>query len=428
LVINVKRHGIIVKLFSGAVLMQAMLSATSLAVGLILIRRTSDVEYSYYILVTNAILLLTQLQNAYIQPSVVFRVTDETGDARSRGVFIGGLYREQRQLFLWAALATLAVAVVAAVLGYMSWQLLLIVIAGIAAALFALFREFFRIVLLAHRRPNDVLRGDVVYVLILICGTLVASVMPHAAAITAAFLAAAGLVGGLRQRRYLAAVEAWDPQGSPQVLRQIFSVGLWAAVGAGIHWAFAYGYNYIVAGALSVSSIAAIAATRQLIMPVNLISTGIGTFMFPTVAAWLQRTAARVVFIRLAMLSAGLILMCSVWLVIAWIFRDWIFEVILKKEFEQRDSLMILWFAIAIAIVLRDQLAYLLYARAKFLALSNITLISAVVSLTFAYFALRKVGQVGALYGVLVGELIGVAGIVWLSMLELRADKRRGPA
>jgi len=40
--------------------MQALLSGANFAVGLILIRRTNDLQYSYYVLATNALLLLTR--------------------------------------------------------------------------------------------------------------------------------------------------------------------------------------------------------------------------------------------------------------------------------------------------------------------------------------------------------------------------------
>ena len=66
-----KSKSLFVRMLSGAVLDQALLSAANFLVGLVLIRHTSDLQYGYYILVTNAFLLLTSLQNAYIAPAVV---------------------------------------------------------------------------------------------------------------------------------------------------------------------------------------------------------------------------------------------------------------------------------------------------------------------------------------------------------------------
>jgi hypothetical protein len=57
-----------VRLFSSALASQALLSATSFAVGLLLVRHTSDHEYGSYALVLGAILLAASLQNAFIAP------------------------------------------------------------------------------------------------------------------------------------------------------------------------------------------------------------------------------------------------------------------------------------------------------------------------------------------------------------------------
>src|SRR5262249_50865490 len=61
-------HIAFARLVSSAVTSQILISATSFAVGLVLIRWTSSAEYAYYILATNAILLATSLQNAFFNP------------------------------------------------------------------------------------------------------------------------------------------------------------------------------------------------------------------------------------------------------------------------------------------------------------------------------------------------------------------------
>jgi len=86
-----------VLMFSSAVAAQAVLSATSLVVGLILVRRTSDVDYGFYVLTVLVVMLTTATQNSFIQPQVVLRMT--SADVAGRADLIGGLYREQRMLW-----------------------------------------------------------------------------------------------------------------------------------------------------------------------------------------------------------------------------------------------------------------------------------------------------------------------------------------
>jgi O-antigen/teichoic acid export membrane protein len=92
--------------------------------------------------------------------------------------------------------------------------------------------------------------------------------------------------------------------------------------------------------------------------------------------------------------------------------RDWIFAVVLKKQFAQRDELLMLWGAIFLVMVVRSQLAYLLAAQGRFRVLTLLTLVSAVISLAASYWGMLRFGAAGALVGILIGELINAIGIV----------------
>ncbi len=421
------RNSIFIRLFSSSILMQALLSGANLCVGLLLIRRTTDSEYGYYVLVANTMLLLTGLQNAYIQPSLVYCVTNTNNDRATRSQFVGGLFREQRTLLLMLACVLSATAPMLWAFNVLSQQLLLIVIAGAVAGVFMLYREFFRMALLAYRRPGDVLKGDALYVAVLVIGTLIATRLPTPAALTALALGLAALIGGSRQCKSLQQHEMWDTSGNPGALRQIFNVGMWAALGAATHWVFAQGYSYLVAGTLSVASVAAIAATRTLIMPVNLISTGISTIMYPTVAGWLQKQTPKTVLRRMLLMAFALVLLASTYLLLVWVCRDWIFDSLLKKHFEQQHQLLVMWFAIGIVMLLRDQFCYVLACRARFRAMSTLTFCCAVLSLIISYLAMRKFGELGALWGLLIGELINMSGFLIMSFREVNLPVNNQP-
>ena len=407
-------------MFGSAVMTQAMLSAASLLVGLILIRRTSELQYGYYVLVVNAVSLLTSLQNAFIQPAMVTRMTRL--DAAGRSNLIGGLLREQRALL--PAAGVLAVAVTAilwsarTVSGATAW----LVLAAIVAVIAALFREFFRMVLLGYRRPADVFRADAIYVVLLVCGAAAATLAPWQATIAVVTLSLAALVGGAVSARSLWRYEAWTIEGAPSILREIAPLATWSAAGAVIHWTFSQGYNYLVAGTLSISAVAALAATRLMMMPINMLSTGIGTLMLPTTASWLLHHKPQRVFRRLVLFALGIATLSIFYVLIMWLLRDWIFAHVLKKSFAQRDLLLQLWSVVFVLMVCRDQLIYLLVARGRFRPLAALTLASALLSLCVSYVCMLHIGLVGALIGILVGELFNVAGITILSYRESRHD------
>ena len=79
-------------------LSQALLSAASFAVGLMLIRRTSDLQYGHYILAASAIALLVSLQNAFCGPVLAARLgrLDLAGRAR----LVGALLRERQAVIV----------------------------------------------------------------------------------------------------------------------------------------------------------------------------------------------------------------------------------------------------------------------------------------------------------------------------------------
>jgi len=407
------RHLALARLLSSAVVSQSLLSAASLVIGLILIRNTTDVQYGYYILASSAILLLVSLQNAFFNPPLAIRMSRL--DRPGRGDLVGGLYRLQRRLV--PALA--AIAVIAA-FGLWHAQVLdadtgPLVFVTVVAALAILHREYFRMVLFAHRRPQDVLRTDLFYVLLMVAGVFAATFTPMPAVTAVLALSLAAVVSGILLSRALHRHEPWNHAGTQGILRDIAPLAIWSVAGASIHWTFSQGYVYLVAGTLDIAAVAAIAATRLLLMPVNLLSTGIGSLMLPLASGWLHRHGAPLLRRRLYLLALGLAAATLCYFAILWLLRDWIFDVILKKQFAQRDELLMLWGAIVLAMVVRGQLIHQLTAQERFRALTLLTLLCAVLSLTASYWGMLRFGAAGALMGLLIGELINVAGIVTLS-------------
>ncbi|MGB5082056.1 MAG: capsular biosynthesis protein [Burkholderiales bacterium] len=413
-----RRHFAFARMLSSAVTSQALLSAASFAVGLILIRGTTDVQYGYYILASNAILLLVSLQNALFGPPLSIRLNQL--DRVGRGELVGGLYRAQRQILpaVGGIIVIIALGLwYAEVLDAVTGPLLL---ATVAASFAILHREYFRIVLLAHRRPQDVLRTDIFYVALMVTGVLLATLTP-VPAVTAIFtLSLAAMASGILLSRTLHCHEPWNTDGAPGVLREIAPLAAWSTAGAGIYWVFSQGYIYLVAGTLDVAAVAAIAATRLLMMPVNLLSTGIGSLMLPLASGWLQRHGAHLLWRRLCLSALGLGAATLCYFAVLWLLRDWLFAIVLKKQFAQRDELLMLWGAIFFITVVRKQLNYLLAAQERFPALTLLTLVSALISLAASYWGILRFGAAGALVGMLIGESISMTGIVILSFRYAR--------
>lgn len=409
----------VVRLLSSAVVSQALLSAASFAVGLLLIRHADAVQYGYFVLASGAIALLVSLQNAFFGPVLALRLTRL--ERPESGALVGGLYAAQNLAVRYLAAAALATVIGLWYAALLDRQTALLSIAGIVATLAILQREYFRLVLLAHRRPFDVLRGDVCHVALMLAGVFVATHTATPAAISLMALGIAAVASAVLLGRSLHRHEPWHSASTAALLRGIAPVAAWSTAGAAIHWTFSQGYIYLVAGTLDVAAVAAIAATRLLLMPVNLLSTGIGSLMLPLASGWLQHHGPALLLRRLGLIAVGLGIATLCYFAVIWLARDWIFAVLLKKQFAARDDLLLLWGLLFLVMVVRDQLRHLVSAQGRFRALSVVTLASACIALAASFEFMRLLGVTGALLGMLAGELINLAGIVVLAIRQPRS-------
>lgn len=414
------QRGKFVRMFSSAVVNQALLSGTSLLVSLLLIRNTPDEEYGYYVLVLTAVLLVTQLQNSFFLPPLVDRMT--RFDLPQRQALVGGLMHGLEKAWFRVAAVLLVITAGLGLAGVLPLEICLLVLLTIIVALAALRREFVRLVLMAHRRVDSVFRADLVYAVLLVGGMAVAIHVPWPSLSATASLGLAALVGGTLLRRFLHQHESWDTPGTVGILREIAPLALWSTAGGVIHWTFSQGYTYLVAGTLDVAAVAAIGATRLTLMPVNLLSTGIGSLMLPLASRWLHDRGARFAFKRLLMFAGGLAASATAYFLVLWLLRDWVFGTILNKRFEHRDTLLLMWGAVSVLAVMRDQLVFLPVARQRFRPLTALSASAAITSLLICYFGMVNYGVEGALAGVLTGEAINLTGLLVLSRREVRNE------
>lgn len=405
-------------MFGSAVIDQGVLSAANFVIGVILIRHVSNLQYGYYILALGAAMLLASLQCAFIGPQMVNRMIPL--EAAARGELIGGLYRDQSRLILRFSGAALLVTATAWGAGIVDWQLTLLILATVATTPVMLNRSFYRMAMYACRRAQDVLLGDFTYTVVLLGGVVLATLSPSPAATVILVMGLASWIGGLHLLRTLRRAESFSTTGAPGILLKIAPLGFWSAGGAVIYWTFSQGYNFVVAGTLDVSSIAAIAATRLMLMPVNLLSTGISTLMLPLASSWLLHHGAATVMRRLALFALLMAGIAVTYSVVLWFLRDWVFIEVFRKHFDHRDTLLLFWSATFLVMAMRDQLIYLLVARERFRSLAALAFVSALCALAISYWGLLQFGVVGAPLGVLIGECINLSGILLLSWREAR--------
>lgn len=418
-----KKHALLVRMFSSTVANQVLLSASNLLVGLILIRSTADVQYGYYVLIFNSILLLNSLQGAFISPPLAIRLAKAS--AAQAASLVGGIFRAQNRVLIRAVAVALLLLAALWLARLIDVELALLLLAGLLAISAALLREFFRMVFFVSRQPVVVIRSDVVFVVGQLAGVWLATKtrMPAVLALVAFALAAVVASGMLW--RTLRSRGGLDRTASPDVWRQIAGTGAWSAAGAGSHWAFSQGYNYVVASVVDVAAVSALAATRLLMMPINLLSSGVAPLLIPFGLEWMHSHGRAAVLRRSVAIASGLTALSGIYLIILWFAQDWIFDHLMHKRFAHSQALMAIWSATFLIAIFRDQIRILPAICDRFRQLWVATTVSAVISLVCGFFALRAWGIVGAPLAVLLGEAVNCAYLVALSIGVAREPDRQ---
>lgn len=408
----------LLRTFGTGMTMQALLSGASFIVGLILIRRTSDLQYGYYILASNTLLLLTSSQTAFAQPYIVTTLTHV--DLEGRRSLVGGLVRANMRWVPPLCILAIAITVGLWLLGALDLEQFLLISISLVTGGMALGRELFRITLFAYRRPTDVLQGDLAYVSVLIVSAFLATLLPQPALFAMAGMGLAALIGRIILSRELWRHEAWNRHSDEHVLRSMSKLGLWALTGSCTHWLLIQGYGYLVAGTFSAQDVAPIAATRLLLMPIYVLSGGVSMLLFPMTSHWRRDLGAAAAARRLTLLVSAMAAAAICYMVAMWFLRDWLFGTLLHKHFVQRDPLLLLWSAVFLVTLCRDQIATLPASGKRFRDMAFLTGGSVLLWIVASYLAMRQFGIVGAVVGILIGESVNFAGIIALARREAR--------
>lgn len=406
------------RLFGSSIADQAMLSAANFGVGLILIRYAAEAQYGYYILAFNTMMLLTTLQGTFIGTPMVIRLPGL--DQAARRQWMGSLLRDQKWLGAAGGALALVVALAGWAMGLFDGESTLVVVAAIGLVLAALYREYLRGILLMYHRPQQVLGADAIYVAVLLAGCALAVRTPVAAAGALLVGTMAALACASVLRRVLA--NDIERDAAPGRLREIARMGFWAASGGVIYWLFNQGYNFLTAATLDLAAVAALAASRLTLMPINLLLAGMQKQLTPLASDWMHGMGARRTLRRLMLFSLALALFTLLYGAVIWLLRDWIFLDLMRKDSPQRDLLLVLWIGLFVLMVIREPIMMVPLLRQRFRALSAATLVCALIALAISYVGMLQLGPVGAVIGILTGEACYGLAVIVMAWREVRRD------
>ena len=405
-----------------------MLSAANFIVGILLLRNTVDADYGLYVMAFSTLLLVSGVQGALIQGPMVVIAPKKTEDQRLQ--MVGGLFG----LVIWAGtpIAVLSAAGFA-LAGAMDWLPREAIAVGLAASLASvaiLIRDFLRQVLLLNSRPGSLLRSDGAYVVLLLITAVIAAYVfaPEAAPFAVLGLGIAALVAVLFSYRIIQREIGWRRGGGAAAYLETWRLGKWGVIGCVVTWMHTQGFYFVLAALLSVEAVAAVAAVRLLLMPVNLLITGVGQQLLPVASGWLASLGERALVIRGGAIGLLLLAGSLLYFAVLWLLRDWIMGDLLNRDTAGMDPLLLLWGAVFAVMTLRSATMIVLQALERFDFLVYVSFFSTGASLAVGYWGITQYGAGGALLGLIVGELIDVTANIYLIVRGLRLRRAQGVA
>jgi len=411
----------VARLLSGMVLSQAILSGGGFLIAFILLRGLGAEAYGQYVLVSAGLLFLAILQGSFLTVTTVIALADP--DRAKRQAVMGRVLVARKQATWVFAVVFAVVSLLLWVINVVSQDMLILVFASIFTMIFNLRREFFRDSLIAHQRTGPVLLSDLLYVTCTFLAAIVATQFFQAVYWVVLGVGLAAWLSASVLRRSLWRHEPWDVEPGPNVWQDVTDQNAWSTFGASVHWSFNQGYSYLVAGLLDVRAVAALAATRLLLMPVNMLSSGVNQSLFPQVSRWIQEARVGVVFARILKICLWVSGLAMCYIIFVWMTHGWLFEKALKSVFEQAEQLIVLWSLVFLVTLWRDQIGCILMARGRLRAMGKVTFVCAGIALLAIVLLVPRVGAMGAVIGILLGEVLNLAGLLGVYFRESKHDR-----
>lgn len=413
------RESKLLRLFSSSVIDQALLSAASFVVGLLLLRNTSDEHYGLYVLAQSAMLLAVSLHGAFVGGPLSILASKKPDALRNQ--MIGAVDSYLHRLLMVVTLLLSPIPALLWVAKLIDSLEALVATAALLACWVSVRRDYSRTVLLMQAEPNTILRSDVLFVVVLIASAAIASLGPLAsvaAAVAVVGAMAAAFAGDWLGRSAIRRSIGWQPGPAAGWWREMLPLSTWATVGAMTHFSLSQSYNVIVASHFDAAAVAAVNAARLMLMPTYLLANGVKGLLVPMSARWLRDEGFDALLRKLTLFVIGLGVLSLGYFVVMWFSRDWIMQTVLKKSFPQMDLMICGWGVLVLINVVRDTYQNALLVREKFRALAGLVGLGAAVSIGSMWVAIDHFGTAGVVLGMICGELVYLFCVIGLVLRE----------
>jgi O-antigen/teichoic acid export membrane protein len=381
----------------------ALISAGNFFVSFMMINFASPSDYGLYVNIFSIMMLFIGFQNAlFCTPMTILGAKKSDSE---RGAFVYNLFIIQSLLLL---MISLMICVLCFVFGMSAggidgWFCGLLVFLGVSWVT----REFFRVRGYLYLKGVRVLVGDVIYSAIIFTvvlafhyagdiiyldQVLLAIVLSSIMAIL--FLNLSDPIKTVTQKIHI-----------KKTFQESWVGGKWSMVGVSATWSQNNSYAYLISMLINLEATALLAATRLLMMPINMLLSGIYMVFKPQWAKVINSNISLIGKKSLKVLVVMSLFIVTYTLVFAlnW---DLVSRYLLGGRFVDAVQIFILWGAVFLLQAIRSRYSNLLQLLEEFKFLAVLGLPVAVTSVTVSVICIYAFGLAGCLYGTLLAEVL----------------------
>jgi O-antigen/teichoic acid export membrane protein len=187
--------------------------------------------------------------------------------------------------------------------------------------------------------------------------------------------------------------------------------GRWALGGVIVTWMQSQAYAYIAMFFLGSTGVGLVNAARLFISPFSFLLSAIQKITIPRLADLRQSNPSRVLHVSV-LLTAGLTIMTILYSIVLLSNVNLVSEFVLGRRDESIGGLIGIWCLVLIFQMVRAGGGVLLQVQKKFRILTLLNIPSAVIAVGLAFLLTQKIGAIGAIWSVAIGE-VALSFLIW---------------
>ncbi len=387
---------------------QALTSATSFGVTLLLLKFVPKIEFGYFSIVLTILTYITWIQNAIITTPLNVLLAAKTPAEEAK--FSSSLFRGQ--IVFVTAFSILTVALSLLFYFLFDSSLIPLVIAASAFSIIGILsRSYFRQLAYAQELPSKALKQDVLFALIYSLFIAIAIYLSSLNIVVV--ILGMGLsniiVFTLYNIKESIKVTKKDIK---EAYTETWKLGKWSLVGITVTHFQTYSYQYLIAIMLGSLAVADNSASRLLISPLLFMQAGWGSIVRPRGAKLREQNNINKFFKELILASFLIAVLISTYMIFIYSAGGFFQKFLFTDKYKDSMEYVFYWGGVFIFQYIRANASYGLQVIKKFKNIALINMFTMVITIITSYLLILQYQIKGALIASMIGELI-FGSILW---------------